>query len=128
MNRIIVGEKSSNSQPNTFGTAASATSEVCCSAALKACEKLNDRLKPYKETLTSKAKETSKGEIDEYHIFCNAVKAANQDRVCLRFVSICVTIGANCIYMFLCVYFRVRYASYSSHIIVIENHYFIVNK
>ena len=115
MNRITIGEKSSNSQPNTFGTAASATSEICCSAALKACEKLNKRIKTYKKNLLSKSNEISKGKIDEYDIFRKAIKAANQDRVCLRFVSISLTITT----FFSCL----RFASFFSHIIVIWHYH-----
>mmetsp|Transcript_19525 Transcript_19525/g.25945 ORF Transcript_19525/g.25945 Transcript_19525/m.25945 type:complete len:382 (+) Transcript_19525:72-1217(+) len=82
LSHILTGEKSSNSQPNCMATLASATSEICCAAMLDACNIINERLAPYKADVIKKSKD-NETQLSDYDVFIKAVRAADQDRVCL---------------------------------------------
>ncbi|GMI18507.1 hypothetical protein TrLO_g14861 [Triparma laevis f. longispina] len=71
LDNIEFGESGSDLQPNTTCTGGSATSEVCCSAAIDACDKLLALLAPYE------------GEGD----FSSKVKVADGDNVCLQIIG-----------------------------------------
>ena len=78
MEKIVFGECASDVQPNTTTTGGSATSEVCCQAALNGCKDLLARLAPY-------AKEQKAGATEEENFanFAGAAAAAAAAGVCL---------------------------------------------